>query len=169
MIRASVDGFHRPRAERFRRGRDSAAGCWLDSYDYQALTGDLLDPLGPAGSGRYRTAVHDLASDQAVELPWQTSPPCAVLIVDGLFLHRDELRTRWELSVFLDVPFAVGAARLAQRDGTPQDSDHPALARDVGGQRLYFAACAPWSRASLVIDNELLAAPTVGNLPQLRR
>lgn len=31
VIRASVDDFHRPRAERYRRGRDSPIGFWLDS------------------------------------------------------------------------------------------------------------------------------------------
>jgi uridine kinase len=32
VLRASVDDFHRPRAERYRRGRESAVGYWLDAY-----------------------------------------------------------------------------------------------------------------------------------------
>ena len=50
VIRASVDGFHNPRKERYRRGRDSPVGFYLDSFDYAGLKKVLLDPLGPGGS-----------------------------------------------------------------------------------------------------------------------
>jgi uridine kinase len=34
VIRASIDGFHRPRADRYRRGADSPVGYYDDSFDY---------------------------------------------------------------------------------------------------------------------------------------
>jgi uridine kinase len=78
-----------------------------------------------------------------------------------LFLHRDELAGVWDFSVFLDAPFKVTVARLAQRDGSHPDPTHPSVARYVDGQRLYFAACSPWQRANLVIDNTDVAHPTI--------
>ena len=57
VIRASVDGFHLPRAARYRRGPDSPEGYFLDSFDYPALRSALLDPLGPHGARRFRSAV----------------------------------------------------------------------------------------------------------------
>lgn len=45
-------------------------------------------------------------------------PHRAVVIVEGMFLHRDELFAQWDLSVFLHVPFTISASRMAQRDGT---------------------------------------------------
>lgn len=153
VVHASVDDFHRPRAERYRRGRDSPAGFWLDSFDYDRLRGDLLDPLSAGGSRRYRTAVHDLATDRRLDEPWQTAADGTVLVLDGLFLHRDELAGYWDLSVFLDVPFAVTARRMAARDGTSADPDHPTMQRYVEAQRLYFESCRPVQRASIVIDN----------------
>jgi hypothetical protein len=39
VVRASVDGFHRPRAERYRPGRTSPEGYYRDSYDYRRLSG----------------------------------------------------------------------------------------------------------------------------------
>ena len=45
VIRASIDGFHRPRAERLARGPESPEGYLHDSFDYPALRADLLDPL----------------------------------------------------------------------------------------------------------------------------
>jgi uridine kinase len=59
VIRASVDSFHRLRAERYRRGPTSAEGYYLDSFDYPALRDALLLPLGSSGSRRYRRAVFD--------------------------------------------------------------------------------------------------------------
>ena len=119
----------------------------------QRLRHDLLDPLGPGGSRRYRTAVHDLDTDRHLDLPWVVGPPGVVLVFDGLFLHSDELHDLWELSVFLDVPFDVTAARMAARDGSNPDPHHPSMRRYVDAQRTYFKSCSPATRADLVVDN----------------
>jgi uridine kinase len=81
VIRASVDGFHRPRAGRYQRGRDSPQGYFLDSFDYSALIRELLAPLGPGGSRRIRTAVFDHRIDQPVDVEPQTAAENAVLLV----------------------------------------------------------------------------------------
>lgn len=161
VVRVSADDFHHPRAVRYRRGRSSPEGYWLDSFDYASLRRDVLDPLGPGGTRRYRPAVHDLASDASLDLPARHAPPGAVLVLDGVFLHRDELCGLWDLSVFLAVPLAVRVERMARRDGSPADPAHPALARYVQGQRLYFDACRPWERADVVVDNTDLDRPTI--------
>jgi len=153
VIRASVDSFHRPRAERHRRGHESPIGFWLDSFDYDQLLGALLDPLSPGGSRRYRTAVHELATDRRLDEPWHVAVAGAVLVLDGLFLHRDELFGYWDLSVFLDVPFSVTAKRMAVRDGTCPDPEHPSMRRYVHAQRIYLKSSRPAQRASFVIDN----------------
>ena len=85
------------------------------------------------------------------------------MIVDGLFLHRDELADVWDYSVFLEVPFDLTAKRMAARDGSSWRLDDPRLARYVEGQRLYFAACRPWERATVVIENSTPDMPLVLN------
>jgi uridine kinase len=160
-VHVSADGFHQPRAVRHRRGRDSPEGFWLDSYDYPALIHNVLAPFGSGGSRRYRPACHDVGTDETLELPWLQAPADAVLVVDGLFLHRDELAGQWDFSVFLAAPFEVTAARMADRDGSHPDPEHPSLARYVRGQRLYFAACRPWERADLVVDHSDLDRPRI--------
>lgn len=159
VVRVSVDDFHHVRALRYRRGRSSPEGFWLDSFDYGRLRADVLVPLGPGGSRRYRRVAHDLVSDQLLDSPVEIAPAGAVLVVDGLFLQRDELADAWELSVFLDVPFEVTAARMARRDGTSPDPQHPDFQRYAGAQRLYFAACDPHGRADVLIDNTEIANP----------
>jgi uridine kinase len=158
-IRISVDDFHHRRDIRYRRGRDSPEGFWLDSFNYARLASDVLEPLGPGGSRRYSCAAHDLDTDAEVRSPRRTAAPGAVLVLDGLFLHRDGLAGRWDLSIWLDVPFCITASRLAARDGTSPDPASPTLARYVKAQRYYIATRDPMSRASLVIDNSNVDAP----------
>ncbi|MEV4347903.1 uridine kinase [Actinoplanes sp. NPDC049596] len=161
VVHVSADDFHHPRSVRYRRGRDSPDGFFYDSYDYPALARNVLEPFSPGGSRRFRRAAHDLRTDEVLDPEWESAPPGTVLIVDGLFLHRDELAGVWDLSIFLDAPFAVTVARMAERDGSPADPSHPGLARYIGGQRLYFAACDPHRRAGLVIDNSDWRRPVI--------
>lgn len=163
VLRAGVDDFHQPRGVRYRRGRDSPEGFWLDSFDVEALLRELLDPLRVGAPARLRW--HDLSTDRHVDDPPVGVAPGTVVVIDGIFLHRDELAGRWDLSIWLDVPFAVTAARMAVRDGSPADPGHPAMRRYVEGQRLYLAACFPRERADLVIDNTDWTAPRLVDRP----
>ncbi|HST47463.1 uridine kinase [Jatrophihabitans sp.] len=165
VVRVSADDFHQVRAVRYRRGRQSPSGFWLDSFDYPRLWAEVLTPLGPGGSRRYRAAGHNLATDRVLAAPPVSAPASAVLVLDGIFLHREELAGAWELSVFLDVGFAETARRMAHRDGTSPDPEHPSMARYVLAQRHYLARCRPEQRADVVIDNTVLAAPVPVRLP----
>ena len=161
VVRASVDGFHHPRAVRYRRGRSSPEGFFLDSYDHDALRRELLDPFAPGGSRTYRTAVHDVRTDEPVTDGPHVASHDAVLLVDGIFLHRDELVGTWDLSVYLVVRPEVTFARMSVRDGCPPDPQDLANRRYVVGQRLYRERCDPADRADLVVDDDDPAAPVV--------
>ena len=67
VIRASIEGFLRPRIERYRRGPESAQGCYEDSFDYDRLRVELLRPLGESGSRLYRTEIYDRRTDLLVD------------------------------------------------------------------------------------------------------
>jgi uridine kinase len=41
-LHACVDGFNRPRAQRYQRGELSPEGYYLDSFDYQTLRHECL-------------------------------------------------------------------------------------------------------------------------------
>ena len=82
-----------------------------------------------------------------------------MLIVDGVFLHRPELRGLWNWSVWLDVPIDVAAQRLALRDGSDPDPASPSNARYRDGQELYLKEADPRSEASVIVDNTDLAHP----------
>ncbi|WP_238391981.1 MULTISPECIES: uridine kinase [unclassified Mycolicibacterium] len=161
MVRVSLDDFHNTRAVRYRLGHDSPEGFWLDSYHYERFHSDVLTPFSPGGSRSYRVAAHDLGTDAILNPVPRTAAPGTVLVVDGIFLHRNELAERWDLSVFLDVPFSETARRMALRDGTNPDPEHPSMRRYVEAQRRYFRECNPQQRATVLIDNRGLGCPVV--------
>ena len=49
VIRTSIDGFHRSKAERYARGRHSPEGYYYDARDLAAVRTLLLAPLGRKG------------------------------------------------------------------------------------------------------------------------
>ena len=159
VIRASIDGFHNPRSARYRLGRSSPEGYYQNSFDHDAVITSLLQPLGPGGSLRYRQAVFNYRIDSAVDSPNELAPSSAILLFDGVFLHRPELRPYWDFSLFLDAPFEVTIARCAGRDGGSPDVHAPENHRYVEGQRLYLRECEPARLATIVIRNEDLASP----------
>ena len=167
VIRASVDNFHNPRNLRYARGRYSPDGFYLDSYDYDAFQRLLLGPLSSDGSGHYVAKKFDLDNDRPFDLDPQQAAPAAALIVDGIFLHRPELRSCWDLSILLKVDFDVslprGAARGPNFDAI--DPKSPPHQRYVGGQRRYFAECMPEQQADIVIDYNDLQKPIILKWP----
>lgn len=163
VFRASIDGFHRPRAERYARGRTSPEGFYLDSYDVATFRRVLIDPFRDgaqtAATTGFQLAAFDVARDAPVESAWVTAPMDAVLIVDGIFLHRHDLRGLWDWSLWLDVPIEVAYARMALRDGIDPDPLAPSNARYREGMRLYLSEADPAAAASVVVDNTDLAHP----------
>jgi uridine kinase len=162
-IRAGLDDFHHPAVIRYRLGRNSPDGFFLDSFNYAGLRDALLDPLSPGGSLAYHHAIFDYRSDTPVYAPTKEARADDILVFDGVFLMCPELRRYWDLVVFLEAPFEVSVPRLIQRDPRlgPPDADAPENRRYVEGQRRYLRECEPRLRANLVIDNTALAEPRI--------
>lgn len=157
VIRASLDGFHRPRAERLVRGAESPEGYYEDSFDYAALHSALLEPLGPGGSRRYRTAVFDYRIDAPLLGEEGEAPLDAVLLLDGVFLLRPELVDSWDVRIFVSVPFEESLRRAAMRDRSLFGSESAARRRYerryIPGQKLYFAMASPERAADAIVEN----------------
>lgn len=117
-IRLAVDGFHNPRAIRYRRGRDSAEGYYRDAYDYARLTELVLVPLGPGGSSRYAPRAFDLETDAPVEVALEAAPRGGVAVLDASFLLRPEIRDCFDYRIFVQARFEAAEARGVARDAT---------------------------------------------------
>jgi uridine kinase len=165
VIRASIDGFHNPASLRRRRGEMSPEGYFHDSFDYPGLVRELLEPLGPGGSLKFRRAIFDFRSDQTVQAPLEYAKRASILVFDGVFLMRPEVRERFDFSIFLRVDFSVTTARAERRDeryfGSAQEVVRRYHQRYVPGQRLYLAEVQPERFASVVVNNNDPLCPVV--------
>lgn len=167
VVQVSVDAWHHPRAVRLRRGADSPEGYYRDSFDVEALVRECVAPFR-SGATRVRTAGFDHLADREVDA-WSAVGSDTVLLLDGVFLLRPELRPLWDLSVHLHVPEPVTLARAVQRDvltfGSEEAVRHRYARRYLPGQALYRAEAAPADHADVVLDNSDPDRPVVLRWP----
>lgn len=116
--------FLRPASIRFEYGKTDPDG-WYDAVDSGALVREVLAPLGPGGSRRYLPTLWDARRDRATRAAYETAPPSCIVVVDGTFLLRDELRWEFDLTVHL----AQSAAALRRRAASADEWQLEALAR----------------------------------------
>jgi uridine kinase len=165
VIRASIDGFHRPRRERYRRGSESPLGYYEDSFDYRRLREELLDHLGEGGDRCYCARVFDHLRDKPVQPVWLKAPPDAILLFDGVFLHRPELADAWDFSIFVSVSPEEIIRRARTRDsalfGSDAETERRYRTRYLPGQRHYLQAVHPEELANIAIDNEDPSRPSL--------
>jgi uridine kinase len=163
VIRASIDGFHNPREVRHRQGRGSARGYYEDSFNLEAVLSSVLLPLGPGGNRIYRTAQFDFKTDQPVDRPWQTAKPDAVLVFEGVFLHRPLLLRRWDFTIFVDTAFDITIQRAFIRDRklfqTEEKTRELYRQRYIPGQKLYLKEQRPLDKADVVFKNNDIENP----------
>ncbi len=163
VVRASVDDFELPRAERHARGRFSAKGYYRDSFDYDALKSLLLDPLASGTApALVRTRAFDLAADRPVATRPVAVPARGIVLVDGVFMQRPELVARWDLVIYLDVAEEESTRRaLVRAGGDSLELRRLHEARYLAGHRLYRDEVDPHAGAAIVIDNNDLRAPVI--------
>lgn len=165
VVQASVDGFHRPRIERHKRGEASPEGYYYDSFDYDAMKKVLLTPLAPGGDRMYRTAVFDFRTDRAVEAPLLVASPDAILLFEGIFLLRPELNAYWDARIFLHIDFKEVIQRASTRDqhlfGTADQVRERYLKRYIPGEQFYLDTVHPEEIAQIVINNNNVQDPQI--------
>ena len=164
VLRVSIDGFHRPKAQRVARGRGPET-FYEDSYDYAAFRRAVVDPFRRGES--VTPAVNDVDADRPVRPDPVAVVADTVLLVDGIFLQRPELTDVWDAALWVEVPFAVSVPRGNARFGDGRDPDPEAESnrRYVEGQRLYLAATDPRARATWVLDDTDLDRPVLHPAP----
>jgi uridine kinase len=167
-LRLSMDGYHHPRAHRYRQGRNSADGYYEDAYNFPEFARLVLVPLGSGGSHAYRQRIIDLPTDETIEEPAILAPAGAILIVDGSFLQRPELRPHWDVVVFVHTDFDTAQHRGSARDAAAfggVDQARAAFAtRYHAANRRYLAAVDPETKADVVIDNNDLNHPALSRI-----
>lgn len=157
-FRASIEEFHAPR--RRDDAAETPAEFYEESYDYRTFRRVLIDPYRMGGSTGFQTSGFDRQRDAPSQARWLTAGRDAMLVVDGVFLGRDELKGIWNYSIYLEVPWPVAFARLADQSGGDPDPAAPSNQLRLQGQELYLADAFPRGRANAIVDNTDADRPT---------
>jgi hypothetical protein len=80
-------GFYRPASVRLEHGRTDPDARYSDWLDVRALAREVLDPVGPGGSGEYLPVLWDLERDRAARAHRIPMPLGGVLLVPGSLLQ----------------------------------------------------------------------------------
>jgi hypothetical protein len=141
-------GFLRPASLRFEHGRTDPDARYTDWLDAGALAREVLDPVGPGGSGRYLPVLWDVVRDRAARARPEPMPPGGVLLVPGPLLQglglafdvvvhlrvapaarrrRTPPEQAWELPAFDRYDAEVDPVTLADAVVLADSPDHPAL------------------------------------------
>jgi uridine kinase len=138
-----MDDFYRPIENAERAALSPAQGA--DRYfDWQRLRDDVLQPLRAGRTARYRRYnwEHNAVIGEIVEVA-----PHGVVLIEGVYILRRELRGFYDLSVFLDCSQHIRRERLTQRgENSPFWIDHW-----MSAENWYIHQHKPRSHASLVL------------------
>ncbi|MBP9760668.1 MAG: hypothetical protein KBD15_00290 [Candidatus Magasanikbacteria bacterium] len=169
VVLASVDDFHNPSIIRYRRGKDSPEGFYLDSFHYPLLKQSLLDPFRK-GEGQYTLAGFDLTTDSERIEPFHPVLKNSILVIEGIFLFRPELVHYFDIKIFLDVDFEVTLKRNIHRStdqahiGSTEKIIARYTTRYMPGQKLYLAQADPTSKADIIINNSDFENPVMTSM-----
>jgi uridine kinase len=169
VLRASIDDFHRPgHKQRSQRDEWTPRSYYDEGYDYTAFRDLLLHPLGPHGTRRCRTALFDSYHDVWLAEEWHNVGATCVLVVDGVFLQRPELRNGWDYVIWLDIDTETMVERARRRDVAWVGSEEVVVdryrRRIIPSHALYAELAQPREHANAVIDARELSAPRIVRL-----
>jgi uridine kinase len=165
VLRASIDGFHNSRRIRYRRGQLSPEGYYSDSFNIEPLKASLLEPLEPAGNRRCRLKAFDFKTDSEIRVQEIQATDESILIFEGVFLFRPELRRYWDFKIFVEIDFETSLKRALERDvylfGEQEEITKRYREKYIPGQKLYLESEKPQSLADIVIDNNDFTRPMI--------
>ncbi len=130
--------FLRPASLRLEYGRTDPDVFYDEWLDVKGLAREVLDPLGPGGSGRVLPSLWDADADRATRAPYLAVPPGGVVLVGGSLLLGRGLP--FDLSVHL----SLSPAALRRRTDPTWRWTLPAYDR-------YEAEVAPTAVADVVV------------------
>jgi uridine kinase len=137
-----MDDFYRPMLPAD-RARLDAAGGYQQYYDWQRLEHEVLQPLAQGTASRYRR--YDW--QQNTLDGWQEVRPAGMVIVEGCYAARPELRDYYHTSIVVETP----AQERAQRQQARADASPAWLARWDAAEQYYLRQYAPQTAATFIV------------------
>lgn len=140
-----TDDFYRPLPERTRNELDAVGGYHL-YYDWQRLEAQVLRPLKDGLAARYQR--YDWSTNSLAE--WITVSPTGLVIIEGCYAARPELRNYYHAIVVV----VAHEATRQHRQRLRADASQEWLDRWDAAEQYYMSYAALHIYADLVVPGE---------------
>jgi uridine kinase len=140
-----TDDFYRPLDPSYRASLDAAEG-YAEYYDWQRLEAQVLGPLRSGTKARYQR--YDWGTNELGD--WTTIDPVGLVIVEGCYCARPELRHYYDAIAFV----VTSPVERERRQYLRNDASDAWLGRWDAAERYYLDRFDPESYADLVLPGQ---------------
>lgn len=166
VVAASIDHFHRP-GHKFR----SINGGWTPEtyfeygFDYALFHRLVLEPVAEGGTRIVQARHWNSFLDEPFPVEHVEVPENGILLVEGVFLAREEFRTSFDyriwVSISIDTMIQRGRERDAAMVGSADEAERRYRQLTKPLHLLYEERCKPKEQADAVLEHETPSAPTL--------
>jgi len=139
------DDFYRVMDARAREALDAAGGYQL-YYDWQRLESDVLQPLSHTQVARYQRCDWNTGRLGA----WVEVQPQGIILVEGVYTTRPELRAYYDITLFVETNFALRMQRQGERTD-PSDW----IVRWEAAEAFYLRRYQPQNNGDVIVAGEV--------------
>jgi uridine kinase len=150
----ALDPWHQPARVRFAE-HDPAGHFFRHGFRFDELFERLIEPLRRDRAIALEARLVDPATDATRSHTYRFEN-VDVILLEGIFLLRRDLRARYDVSLWIDCPFDVALARALRRnqEGKPAEQLRADYERIYfPAQRLHFQLDGPAAHADFVLEN----------------
>lgn len=155
-IQVSIDGYHNTKEIRYKQGRNSAKGYYEDGYCEKEFVNKVL-LSSQTENPNYIASIHDLETDEILNLNPITLSNKAVVLTDGSYLFKEIYAPHWDLKIYLKTDFETASKRGIHRDlvllGGFENAKEKYENRYHLASKMYIAENNPENKADIIIDN----------------
>jgi phosphoglycolate phosphatase-like HAD superfamily hydrolase/uridine kinase len=152
-----LDDFHNPEAIRY-SGENPAENYYNLSFNLDEIINKLLIPLRRDESYTVKLPVLNLETDEYDSEKEYRFDRETIVIFEGVFLFRKELKPYIDYSVFLDISYEESLERGKARGGIVERYN----TKYHAAQRKYLEKYPPEDHADLIVDNSKWEHPSTG-------
>jgi uridine kinase len=141
-----TDHFYLPLNE-YRAGRLTPDEAYRRYFPWERMRDEALTPLRRGQTARYQR--HDWETDRLDQ--WVTVEPDEIVLVEGVYSARPEIRPLIDLAIFVETPRDERRRRMLSRGHLESDIDNDWLTPWMAAEDWYFANVRPAEHADLVV------------------
>jgi len=158
-----IDDFHNPKSIRYQEGLPDYLQYYYLSINFPKLVQEILQPIKSNGKLERELILLDLKSDKWSMLRRYVVDNSTLVIVEGVFLFKEELQRFFDVSILLEVEEAEIIKRAWQRD-VPNEGNgviDKYFKKYLPAQRMYRKKSKPEKFATIIIENSNWEKPKV--------